>query len=90
MTIIYSSRWNDRDSFEEHAERMGMFRKSHPDVAMVNAPRRDGPALLESMRPLQVHCTMMETGGSSDLIGAVAWSALVPLCRVAQYRLSQN
>ena len=82
MTIIYSSRWNDRGSFEKHDERMKMFHKSHPDVAMVNGPRFNELAFLENRRPLQVRYAMMETGGSSDLIGAAAWSALVPLCRV--------
>jgi len=94
--------WNNRNdwfnssdgtndgSFEEHTERMRGFHKSHADVAMVNGPRCDKPALLESMRPLEVCHTITETGGSSEFALAAEWPALVPLWRVAQYRLSQN
>ena len=44
MAIVWSKRsdrfnssvTNGRDSFQEHNERMRMFRKSHADVAMVH------------------------------------------------------
>jgi len=81
---------NGRGSFKEHNEWIRMFHRSHANVAIVNAPRLDESALLESMEPLQVRCTMMETGGSRLLNGVTDWSALVPIWKVAPYRLSQN
>ena len=95
-------RWNSRDyrfypnggngkgSFEEHNECMSEFHRSHADVAMVNGPRLDEPALLESMQPLQVSRTMMETGESRLPNGTMDWLALVPVWKVARYKLSQN
>ena len=82
--------WNNRESFQEHHERMRGFRRSHADVALANAPRLDEPTLLESMEPLQIRCTMMETGGSRFLNSTADWSALVPIPKVARYKLSQN
>ena len=81
---------NGRGSFQEHDERMRGFRRSHAEVAMVNAPRLDEAAFLESMEPLQASRTMVETGGSRLANGTMDWSALVPVLRVAQYKLSQN
>jgi len=80
---------NGRDSFEQHNESMREFRGSHADVAMVNAPRLDEAAFLESMRPLQVRRTM-ETGGSSFPNDTTDRSALVPMWKVLRYKLSQN
>jgi len=94
--------WNNRDyrfganggngkgSFEEHNERMREFRRSHADVAMVNGQRLDESALLESMKPLQVHRTMMETGGSALPNDTTDQSALVLILKVPRYKLSQN
>ncbi|GAH49501.1 unnamed protein product [marine sediment metagenome] len=98
MTMKWNSRndqfdpngGNGRESFEEHDERMREFRRSHADVAVVNGPRLDKAALLERMRSLQVSHTMMETGGSRLLNGTTDWSALVPVLKVAGYKLSQN
>ena len=70
--------WLGRDSFEKNDERMREFRRSQADVAMVNAQRLDEPTLLERMESLQVHRTMMETGGSRLPNGTTNWSALVP------------
>jgi len=81
---------NGRGSFQEHAERMREFHTAHADVAMVNAPRCDEAALLESMRPLQVRRIMMETGGSIFPSSTTDWPALVPTLKVARYKLSQN
>ena len=81
---------NGNGSFEEHNECMREFHRSHADVAMVNGPRLDEPALLESMQPLQVSRTMMETGGSPLPNGTTDWSALVPAWKLARYKLSQN
>ncbi len=95
-------KWNDRDyrfdsnggngreSFEEHDERMREFRSSHANVAMVNGPRLDETALLERMESFPVRHTMMETGGLRLLNGATDWSALVPMWKVAGYKVSQN
>jgi len=94
--------WNNRDyrfdsnggngsgSFQEHDQRMRGFRGSHADVAMVNAPRHDEPGLLGSMEPLQVRHTMMETGGSALPNDITDQSPLVPILKVARYKLSQN
>ncbi len=94
--------WNNRDyrfdfnggsgnsSLEQHNERMREFRRSHADVAMVNGQRLDEAAFLESLRLWRVHRTMMETGGSALLNGTTDWSALVPVLKVAGYKLSQN
>ena len=81
---------NSRGSFQEHNERMEEFRRSHTDVAIVNAPRCGQSALLESMRLLHVNRTTMETGGSRLLNSITDWSALVPVCKVARYKLSPN
>ena len=81
---------NGSGSFEEHDERAREFRRSHADVAMVNAPRCDESALLESMKPLQVRRTMMEAGGSAFPNDTTDRSALVPVWKVARYKLSQN
>ena len=68
--------WNNRDyrfdhnggngtgPFQKHDEHMREFRHSHSGTALVNALRLDEAGLLESMEPLQVRRTMMETGGS--------------------------
>ena len=81
---------NGRESFEAHDERMREFRSSHANVVMVNGLRLDEAALLERMESLQVSRTMMETGGSRLLNGTMDWSALVPVLKVAGYKLSQN
>ena len=81
---------NGRRSFQEHDERMRGFRRSHTGVAMVNAPRWDKATLIENMEPLPVSRTMMETGGSRFLNGTADWAALVPVLRVARYKLSHN
>ncbi|MBA7656458.1 hypothetical protein ES703_64383 [subsurface metagenome] len=81
---------NGRKSFEAHNESMREFRSSHADVAVVNGPRLDEAALLERMRSLQVNRTMMETGGSALPSDITDRSALVPMWKVARYKLSQN
>jgi len=81
---------NGGESFEVHDKRMREFHSSHADVAMVNGPRLDEAALLERMASLQVSRTMMETGGSQLLKGTTDWSALVPMWKVAGYKLARN
>jgi len=81
---------NGRESFEEHNESMREFRRSHADVAMVNGPRLDEAALLERMESLQVSRTIMETGGTALPNDTTDQSALVPVSKVAGYKLSQN
>ncbi len=94
-------RWNSRDyrfypnggngkgSFEEHNECMREFHRSHADVAMVNGPRLDEAAFLESLLFLRVNY-VVETGGSALPDDTSDRSALVPIWRVARYKLSQN
>ena len=96
--------WNNRNyrfdpnsgngmvSFEEHNGRMTEFRGSHANVALViNGPRLDEAALLESLRPLQVCRSMIEeTGGSALPNDTTDQSPLVPMWKVAHYKLSQN
>ena len=86
---------NGRGSLEGHNEHMREFRKSHANVAMVNAPRLDEAALLERMESLQVSRIMMETGGSALPNGttdplALDRLVLVPILKVARYKPSQN
>ena len=81
---------NGRGSFEEHTERMREFRRSHANVAMVNGTRLDEAALLERRESLQVSRNMMETGGSALSNGTTDWSALVPVLKVAGYKLAQS
>ncbi len=81
---------NGGESFKEHNKRMREFHSSHADVAMVNGLRLGEAALLERMESLQVSHTIMETGGSRLLNGTMDWSALVPVLKVARYKLSQN
>ena len=77
-------------SFQEHDERIRGFRRSHAEVAMVNAPRCDQATLIERKQPLHVSHPVTETGGSRFLSGTADWSALVPVLRVARYKLPQN
>lgn len=81
---------NGRSSFQEHDEHMRGFRRYHAGVAMVNAPRWDKATLIESMEPLPVSRLVTETGGSRFINGTVDWSALVPVLKVAQYKISHN
>ena len=94
--------WNNRDywfdsnggngsgSFEQHNECMREFRRSHADVAMVNGQRLDEAAFLDSLWPLLVSRTTMETGGSALPNDTTDRSPLVPMWKVARYKLSQN
>ena len=81
---------NGSGSYREHNEHMREFCRSHVQVVMANAVRRDESALLERTRLLQVSYPMMETGGLRLLDGTTDWSALIPLWKVAPYKLSQN
>jgi len=93
--------WNNRDyqfdpnggngngSFEQHNEGMREFRKSHANVAMVNEPRLDKASFLDSLLFLRVNY-VVETGGSALPDDTTDWSALVPMWKVAQYKLSRN
>jgi len=86
---------NSSSSFKKHNEHMREFRESHASVALVNAPRLDEPALLARMEPLRVSRNMMEAGGADLLNGttdplALDRLVLVPLSKVAKYKLSKN
>jgi len=81
---------NNRVSFQEHNEYMRGFRRAHADIAWVNQPKRDELAHLDSMQPLQVPPAMVETGGSRFHSSTTNWSALVPVLKVAAYKLSPN
>ncbi len=80
---------NGRESFEEHNESMREFRRSHADVALANGPRLDEAAYLDSLLFLRVNYTM-ETGGSVLPNDTSDQSPLVPMWKVARYKLSQN
>jgi len=86
-TRDFNVRARGGDSFEEHNECMQVFRRSHLSDLEVKVSRRD---LLDSMPPLQVSRTMIETGGSRGLIGTAEWLALIPMRKVAPSRFSQN
>lgn len=81
---------NDGDSFSEYAERMKWSRRPHDDVVMTNSPRRDELALFESTGTLLVRLPLMETGGSRLPHHPAVWAALIPILKVARYKLSSN
>ena len=83
---------NSRVSFPEHNEYMSWFRRAHAEVAWVNQPKRDELARLDSTRSLPVSDIIIEMGGSSSPSSTVMmnWPALVPVLKVAQYKLSPN
>lgn len=88
MTMV----WNDRSSnslFVQHNEHMSAFRKSHADIALINAPRLAGAALIENMELLPSSSIIWETGGLL-FPSSTEWEALVPLWRVARYKLANN
>ena len=79
-----------RNHFQEHNKQMKAFRKSHPTVAMVNGPRYDQATLLERMEPMRISHIAGETGGARHYLNREDWSALVPLWKIARYKLLQN
>ena len=93
--------WNNRDyqfdrsggsnngSFQEHDRQMREFRMSHADVALVNGPRLDEAAYLDSLLFLRINY-VVETGGSAIPDDTFDQSPLVPIWRVARYKLSPN
>ena len=81
---------NGEESFGEHDERMSVFCKSHANIVMVNEPRRGESSLLERTRLLRANHIILETGGSKFPNSTIDWSTLVPILRVANYKLSQN
>ena len=94
-------RWNNKDyrfdsnggngggPFQEHAEHMQEFRRSHANVALANEPRLDEAAFLDSLLFLRVNY-VVETGGSALPDDTSDQSPPVPIRRVARYKLSQN
>jgi hypothetical protein len=85
MTIGWNYR---RASFREHNENMRGFRKSHAGVALVNAPRRHQPSLRQATLPLSQ--IIIERGGARLPDSALDWAALVPVPKVASYKLRPN
>jgi hypothetical protein len=81
---------NNGASFQEHNEYMRDFRHSHASVATVNAPRYGESALLRKTMPFQVGHSLMEARESRFPNDVTDWSALVPVPKVARYKLSQN
>jgi hypothetical protein len=81
---------NSKESLQEHNGHMKEFRISHTGVALVNAPRYGESDVLARTQPLQISQTLTDSGGSILLNGKAHWSALVPIIKVAQYKLSQN
>ncbi len=80
---------NGNGSFQEHDRQMREFRRSHADVALVNGPRLDEAAFLDSLLYLRINY-IPETGGSALPDDTSDQSPLVPIWRVARYKLSQN
>jgi len=80
---------NSNGSFQEHDRQMREFRSSHTDVALVNGPRLDEAAYLDSLLFLRVNY-IMETGGSALPNDTTDRSPLVPMWKVARYKISQN
>jgi hypothetical protein len=84
----YNNR-NSNGSFREHDRQMREFRRSHADVALVNGLRVNEAALLESLLFLRVNY-IVETGGSAFPDYTTDQPPLVPIWKVARYKLSQT
>jgi len=83
--------WNhNRVSYAEHNEYMKRFRRAHANVAWSNKPKCDELARSDSMQHLKVTHPMIGTGGSGFPSGTANWSTLVPVFKVASYKLSPN
>lgn len=87
---VSSSGGNHRNCFREHKECMKLFRKSHAEVTIVNAPKCDKLTLLEITRPLHVADLMRVTRRSRCHASMEDWPAFAPVWKVALYKLSQN
>ncbi len=86
-----TTRWsNDREPFQEHNEDMREFHKSHAQIALVNAPRYGESATLAKTRPLDLSEIIIEAGGTRLSDSPMDWSVLVPVLKVAPYKLSPN
>jgi hypothetical protein len=81
---------NTRTSFAKHDESMREFRKSHGDMALVNLPRSKEPSLLKTTQPMLLSHIGMGAGGLRPPANIMDWAFLVPLHRVASYKLSAN
>jgi hypothetical protein len=83
--------WNNsRVSFQEHNEDMRRLRKSHAQIELLNAPRYDKLAKLIRTQPADLSDIVIEAGGTRLFHSKIDWSVLVPVPKVAKYRLSQN
>jgi len=69
---------NENGTFNEHDECMREFRRSHPNVVLVNGSRLDKADFLKRLPSLQVRYLMMETGGAKLCGDATDWQALIP------------
>ncbi len=79
---------NGQGSFEEHAERMRRFRKSHAHIP--ETPKPGKPPRLESTPALYAPHTTGGTGGSTGLINVADWLHLIPMRPAPFHRFSQN
>ncbi len=77
-------------SFEKHSGRMGAFYKSHTSVPLVNAARRDRPALPKGMRHLYVNHITGKTGGTRSPGSTEAWLTLMLMWKLTPRKFSQN
>ena len=84
--------WNShRAIFPKHNDYMRAFRRAHAGVAMGNNMRQNEPGLLERTRPLPANRVIMaETGGARFLSDITDRSALIPVLKVAKYKLTSN
>ena len=80
---------NSGSSFLEHDSQMREFRTAHADIALVNGPRLNEAAFLDSLLFLRIN-HIDEAGGSAFPDDTSDQSPLVPIWKVAEYKLSQN
>lgn len=84
-------KWNTRDSFEEHNERMRIFRESHDQAQEVRTEGYDKLTHAEAMHSFRLthdNMTTMESGSLKDIASLLTFSpALFPVQRV---KLSMN
>ena len=78
------------EDFREHDQNIRRFYKAHHYAAMANPPRLYIFVPVMRAVPLLPSLARKEMGGIRRHPELKEWEALVPLWRVASYRLSQN
>ena len=81
---------NDRSFFAKHNALMRMFRSTHANVPMVNAPKYDKLAFLGKTRLLYASDIRGKVDESTRRVSANDWATYIPMWKVAQHRFPHN